>query len=105
MATELPQRSQRCRRCCLLSTLAVSIKFKSRQVPETAWLEVTGSPCGGWDDKTARALSHVAFQPFTWPVLRDTSPSYTDVKVYNGNEILFHWILRGYRADTDLSVQ
>eukprot|EP00439_Symbiodinium_sp_Y106_P027797 s4956_g3.t1 len=65
----------------------------------------TGSPCGGWDDKTARALSHVAFQPFTWPVLRDTSPSYTDVKVYNGNEILFHWIFRGYRADTDLSVQ
>jgi len=42
MATELPQRSQRCRRCCLLSTLAVSIKFKSRQVPETAWLEVVG---------------------------------------------------------------
>ena len=65
----------------------------------------TGAPCGGWDDKTARALSHVAFQPFTWPVLRDTSPSYTDVKVYNGNEILFHWIFRGYRADTDLSVQ
>ena len=55
----------------------------------------TGSPCGGWDDKTARALSHVAFQPFTWPVLRDTSPSYTDVKVYNGNEILFHWIFPG----------
>jgi len=64
-----------------------------------------GAPCGGWDDMTARALSHVAFQPFTWPVLRDTSPSYTDVKVYNGNEILFHWIFRGYRADTDLSVQ
>ena len=38
-------------------------------------------------------------------MLRDTSPSYTDVKVYNGNEILFHWIFRGYRADTDLSVQ
>ena len=31
--------------------------------------------------------------------------SYTDVKVYNGNEILFHWIFRGYRADTDLTVQ
>ena len=65
----------------------------------------TGAPCGGWDDMTARALSHVAFQPFTWPVLRDTSPSYTDVKICNGNEILFHWIFRGYRADTDLSVQ
>ena len=35
----------------------------------------------------------------------DTSPSYTDVKIYNGNEILFHWIFRGFRADTDLSVQ
>ena len=31
-------------------------------------------------------------------MLRDTSPSYTDIKVCNGNEILFHWILRGYRA-------
>ena len=25
--------------------------------------------------------------------------------LYNGIEILFHWIFRGYRADTDLSVQ
>ena len=60
------------------ATLAVSIDSQ------------TGAPCGSWDDMTARALSHVAFQPFTWPVLRDTSPSYTDVKIYNGNEILFH---------------
>ena len=65
----------------------------------------TGTPCGGWDPATANALSHVAFQPFSWPVLNDTSPSYTDVKIYNGNEILFHWIFRGFRADTDLSVQ
>ena len=27
------------------------------------------------------------------------------MKIYNGNEILFHWIFRGFRADTDLSVQ
>ena len=65
----------------------------------------TGAPCGGWDPATANALSHVAFQPFSWPVLNDTSPSYTDVKIYNGNEILFHWIFGGFRADTDLSVQ
>ena len=47
-------------------------------------------------------LRHVAFQPFAWPVLNDTSPSYTDVKIYNGNEVLFRWIFRGFRADTDL---
>ena len=64
----------------------------------------TGAPCGGWDPATANALSHVAFQPFSWPVLNDTSPD-TDVKIYNGNEILFHWIFRGFRADTDISVQ
>ena len=64
----------------------------------------TGSTCAGWDGRTAAALAHPAFQPFTWPMLRDTSASYTDVKIYNGNEILFHWILRGYRSDTDLTV-
>ena len=65
----------------------------------------TGSDCAGWDGETASALAHPAFQPFTWPMIRDTSASYTDVKVYNGNEILFHWILRGFRSDTDLTVQ
>ena len=65
----------------------------------------TGVPRRGWDTETARMLAHEAFQPFSWPVLRDSSPSYTDVKIYIGNEILFHWIFRGFRADTDLSVQ
>ena len=65
----------------------------------------TGVPCAGWDGPTAHALSHPAFQPFSWPMLRDTSASYIDVKVYNGNELLFHWIFRGYRTDTDLTVQ
>eukprot|EP00913_Durusdinium_trenchii_P031329 g29336.t1 len=65
----------------------------------------TGATNAAWDRHTATALAHPAFQPFTWPLLRDTSASYTDVKVYNGNEILFHWIFRGYRADTDLTVQ
>ena len=37
----------------------------------------TGAPYGGWDPATANALSHVAIQPFSWPVLNDTSPSYT----------------------------
>ena len=68
---------------------------------------ITGVPCGDFSAQTAKALAHKPFQSFSWPVLRDTytSPSYTDIKVYNGNEILFHWILRGYRADSDLSVQ
>ena len=65
----------------------------------------TGSMCGGWDPPTARALAHPAFQPFSWPMLRETSASYTDLKIYNGNEILFHWVFRGFRADTDLTVQ
>ena len=63
----------------------------------------TGSICGGWDPPTARALAHPAFQPFSWPMLRETSASYTDLKIYNGNEILFHWVFRGYRADTSSS--
>ena len=25
---------------------------------------------------------------FSWPILHDTSPFYTDVMIYNGNEIL-----------------
>ena len=52
-----------------------------------------------------RALAHPAFQSFTWPVVFDTSATYVDVKVYNGNEVLFHWVFRGYRSDSDLSVQ
>ena len=35
----------------------------------------------------------------------DTSATYVDVKVFNGNEVLFHWVFRGYRSDADLSVQ
>eukprot|EP00913_Durusdinium_trenchii_P004004 g3708.t1 len=46
----------------------------------------TGCMNAGWDQPTAEALSHPAFQPFAWPLLRDTSASYTDVKIYNGNE-------------------
>ena len=35
----------------------------------------------------------------------DTSATYVDVKVFNGNEVLFHWVFRAYRSDPDLSVQ
>ena len=50
----------------------------------------TGNTSAGWDAETAQALAHPAFQPFSWPMLRDTSASYVDLKIYNGNEILFH---------------
>ena len=65
----------------------------------------TGGPCAQWDSHASRALSHPAFQPFTWPVMFDTSATYVDVKVFNGNEVLFHWVFRGYLSDADLSVQ
>ena len=35
----------------------------------------------------------------------DTSATYVDLKVFNGNEVLFHWVLHGYRSDSDLSEQ
>lgn len=42
----------------------------------------TGNSCANWDEDAARALAHPAFQPFSWPMLRDTSASYVDIKVY-----------------------
>ena len=65
----------------------------------------TGNTCGNWDEDAARSLVHPTVQPFSWPMLRDTSASCVDIEIYNGNEILFHWVLRGYRSDTDLTAQ
>ena len=42
---------------------------------------------------------------FTWPVMFDTSATYVDVNVFSGNEVQFHSVFRGYRADSALSVQ
>ena len=66
---------------------------------------VTGNSCAGWDGATASALSHAAFQPFTWPMVRDTSASYTDIEVYNGNEILFQRVSIGYRPHRPATVR
>ena len=63
----------------------------------------TGVPCAGWDGPTAHALSHPVFQPFSWP-MRDTSASYIDLKVYTMATSSCS-IFRGYRTDTDLTVQ
>ncbi|OLP80458.1 hypothetical protein AK812_SmicGene39118 [Symbiodinium microadriaticum] len=35
----------------------------------------------------------------------DASAAYVDVKVFNCNEVLFHWVFKRYRSDPDLSVQ
>ena len=40
------------------------------------------------------ALPHSAFRPFTWPVMFDASAAYVDVKVFNCNEVLFHWVFK-----------
>ncbi|CAE7949043.1 unnamed protein product [Symbiodinium sp. KB8] len=65
----------------------------------------TGGPSAYWDSHVSSALSHTAFQPFTWPVMFGTSATYVDVKVFNGIEVLFHWVFRVYRSDSDRSVQ
>ena len=33
----------------------------------------------------------------TWPTMRGTSATRVDAKVFNGNEVLFHWAFPGYR--------
>ena len=62
-------------------------------------------PCGRWDYHTAGVMSHVAFQPFRWPVMTDESPTWVDVKVKMEGDLLIHLELRGYRSDHDMSVQ
>ena len=73
---------------------------------------VTGSmtcyshlPCARWDAATGEVLSHAAFQPFRWPAMTDSSPSWMDVKVKLEGHVLVHLELRGRRSDSDLSVQ
>ena len=62
-------------------------------------------PCGKWDTDTARVLSHNAFQLFRWPVMRDDSPTWVDVKVKLEGDLLMHFEFRGYRSDSDMTVQ
>ena len=38
-------------------------------------------PCGKWDSATGEVLSHDAFQPFRWPVMRNDSPTWVDFKI------------------------
>ena len=62
-------------------------------------------PCGRWDSQTGEGLSHAAFQPFRWPIMRNDSPTWVDVKVKMEGHLLVHLELRGYRSDSDMSVQ
>ena len=62
-------------------------------------------PCGRWDHRTAGVMSHVAFQPFRWPLMTDESPTWVDLKVKLEGDLLIHLELRGYRSDHDMSVQ
>lgn len=62
-------------------------------------------PCGKWDQNTGKVLSHEAFQPFRWPLMRDDSPTWVDVKVKIEGQLVVHLELRGYRSDSDMTVQ
>lgn len=62
-------------------------------------------PCGRWDSHMASVLSHEAFQPFRWPMMREDNPTWVDVKVKIEGNLILHLELRGYRSDTDMTVQ
>ena len=62
-------------------------------------------PCGKWDSLTGDVMSHPAFQPFRWPIMRDDSSTWVDVKVKVEGGLLLHLELRGYRSDRDMTAQ
>lgn len=62
-------------------------------------------PCGRWDSQTGEVLAHQAFQPFRWPIMRDDSATWVDLKVKIEGALLLHLELRGYRSDQDMTVQ
>ena len=62
-------------------------------------------PCGRWDSLTGDVLSHKAFQPFRWPIMRDDSSTWLDFKFKVEGGLLLHLELRGYRSDNDMTVQ
>ena len=47
-------------------------------------------PCGKWDSATGEVLSHDAFQPFRWPVMRNDSPTWVDFKIKLEGHLLVH---------------
>ncbi|CAK9106644.1 Tristetraprolin [Durusdinium trenchii] len=62
-------------------------------------------PCGKWDSHTGDVMSHKAFQPFRWPLMRDDSATWVDLKLKVEGALLLHLEMRGYRSDRDMTVQ
>ena len=62
-------------------------------------------PAARWDALTGSVLSRQAFQPFRWPLMRDDSATWVDLKVKVEGSLLLHLELRGYRSDKDMTVQ
>ena len=61
-------------------------------------------PVAAWDSPTGQALSHPAFQPFTWPEMAGDTPTLVDLKVRFRGELLLHLEFVAFRSDTDMSV-
>ena len=64
-----------------------------------------GVPCARWDTGTGQVMSHQAFQPFRWPPMTESSPTWVDFKMKLEGQLILHLELRGYRSDKDMSVQ
>ena len=62
-------------------------------------------PAARWDADTGKIMAHPAFQPFRWPMMTDESATWVDVKVKVEGGLLLHLELRGYRSNTDMTVQ
>ena len=62
-------------------------------------------PCAKWDSHTGEVMKHQAFQPFRWPLMTNESSTWVDVKVKVEGDLLLHLELRGYRSNSDMSVQ
>eukprot|EP00435_Cladocopium_sp_Y103_P022786 s1365_g5.t1 len=62
-------------------------------------------PCAHWDDETANVMTHAAFQPFRWPMMREDSSTWVDFKLKIEGQLLMHLELRGFRSDHDMTVQ
>ena len=61
-------------------------------------------PVAAWDSPTGQALSHPAFQPFTWPEMAGDTPTLVDLKLRFRGELLLHLEFLAYRSDTDMTV-
>lgn len=62
-------------------------------------------PCAKWDALSGPVLSQAAFQPFRWPPMTESSPTWAEVKIKLEGQLLVHLELRGYRSEGDMSVQ